>query len=204
MKTLNTCIILFISSAVFTALIPTVSAEMFGGVRLGYYLPQGWSDTHDLIYGSGGDPDYGLELGYTFDFPLELAFAADFISGDGHRVWPDGNGGWETSGDSISYDLRFFTLVARWRFLRGETFSPYLGAGLGIAQFDESGEDSENGTGFLAQGGCDFMLNRLIHFYLEMEYSAYPNVIGDAGASRYFGEDDVGGFLTRLGVRFRF
>jgi len=193
--TLSIVISLFCSSA---------EAGVILGIRGGFNMPQGWADAHDVVYDSSGSLAFGFEAGYTFNFPLEVALGVDFISEDGTRVWPDGQGGWESDETPVSYDLMPVTLVARWRFLREQTFSPYAGAGLGFVTFEESGEDSKDGTGFVLQGGADYYLTKLVKVYVEVEYTSFPDIIGNAGTSGYFNEDDVGGITARLGVRFTF
>jgi opacity protein-like surface antigen len=204
MNTRNIVPILITLSIVICLCCPTADAGVILGIRGGFHMPQGWADAHDVIYDSSGSLAFGFEAGYTFNFPLEIALGVDFMSEDGTRVWPDGQGGWESDDTSVSYDMMPVTLVARWRFRREKTFSPYAGAGLGYVTFEESGEDSKDGTGFVLQGGGDFYLAKRVKLYGEVEYTSFPDVIGNAGTSHYFGEDDVGGLSVRLGVRFTF
>ncbi|MBN1551134.1 hypothetical protein JW979_06680 [bacterium] len=184
--------------------VSAVHAGVFFGFNGGYYLASGWSDTHDLIYGGDGNYCLGLEAGYAFHFPLEVSLNASFISKNGNRVWPDGNGGWESTGESITYDMMPINLIARWRFIREGIFSPYVGAGLGYVQFDETGESTKNGEGFLLVGGGDFFVHQWMKLFVELEWASYADVIGNAGASRYFGEGDLSGLSARTGVRFTF
>jgi len=202
-KTLNRLTLIWVT--ILIGFLPTgTDAGIIAAVHGGYYAPQGWADTHELIFDDSGNYALGFELGYTFNNPLELAVCADFVSGDGERVWPDGNGGWESDGTSVSYDLMPISVIARYRFLREHTFSPYIGAGVGFVQFDESGEDTKDGEGFILQGGGDFYITKLIKAYIEIEWNSFPDIIGHAGASRYFNEDDLGGIFGRLGIRFTF
>jgi opacity protein-like surface antigen len=180
------------------------SAGFIVSVRGGYYIPQGWSDTHKLIYDGSGTISYGLETGYAFSFPLEVLVAVEFASADGHRVWPAEDGGWDVTDDAISYDLKTYSLIGRWRFLKGERVSPYLGGGLGFVQFDETGESAKDGQGFIIQGGSDLSVSRYFTIFVELEWSSFAGVIGNAGASRYYGEDNLGGLTARTGIRFSF
>lgn len=183
---------------------PGASAGIIASIRGGFYSPAGWSDSHDVIYDGSGAFILGAEIGYTFNFPLEIALAYDTLSEDGTRVWPDDQGGWESANESVSYDLRPITAVARWRFLREQTISPYLGAGFGFVKFEETEGKSESGAGFVLQGGGDWYITKLVKLYMEVEWTSFPDVIGEAGVSRYYGEDDVGGIIGRIGVRFTF
>ncbi len=180
------------------------SAALMFGVKAGYYLPQGWQDTHDVVYDSSGEITYGVEVAYRFHFPLELAVSGTFISGDGERVWPNQSGGWEKTGDSVSYDLMPITLIGRWRFLREGRVLPYLGAGIGFVTFEEDGAESQDGTGLILQAGSDFSLGKNLSFFLEVEWASYPDVIGNEGVSRFYSEDDVGGITGYAGLRITF
>ncbi len=169
-------------------------------LHLGYYIPAGWADTYDLVYGGSGEPAYGIELKYLFDMPLELAFTLDMISGSGEAVWPDG----ESSGESISFDLMPLMMYARWRFNPDAKLSPYLGLGGGFVTFKESGRGSKSGGGFGLQGGLDYSFLENLNGYAEIEYTSFPDVIGGGDASLYYGEDDVGGITIRMGIRYLF
>ncbi|MBN1356244.1 outer membrane beta-barrel protein [bacterium] len=189
---------------IMAVLSPAASGGVIVALKGGYYMPNGWADSHDAVYGGSGMVAFGIEAGYTFEFPLEIALGIDFIPEEGNRIWPDGQGGWESTGESISSDLMPVTLVARWRFMRERTFSPYTGAGIGYVQFKETRENAKKGSGLVLQGGGDFYLTKLVKLFVELEYTSFPDIIGDAGASRYFGENDLGGITTRLGARFTF
>lgn len=198
-KIAGTMMIAVLSVCVFTG--AAYGREGFGvSFHVGYYLATGWHDTHDMIYGGSGDPAFGLELKYQFDMPLELALSTDYVTGSGDEVWPDG----EKTGNSISYDLTPVLLYARWRFSPETKLSPYLGIGGGFVTFKESGRGSKSGTGYGLEAGLDYAFTDHVNGYLEVEYTSFPDVIGNGDASLYYGEDDVGGTTVRLGVRYLF
>ncbi|MBN1297784.1 outer membrane beta-barrel protein [bacterium] len=184
----------------------SASAEgRFGiGIRGGLYLVPNWSDTYETIYDNSGELVLGLELAYRVTRNLEIAVAYDQISGDGDRVWPNESGGFEPSGESVSFDLNVISLVGRWMMMSERVLTPYFGLGVGYAQFEETEDDAESGIGFLIQAGLDWSITQHIHGLVEGEYSSYPDVIGEGDLSAYYGEDDVGGVIVRLGLRYFF
>jgi len=197
---------IFLGSLIVLLLCSSVSAEnnFSIGIRGGYYLAPNWADTYDVIYDNGGELAFGLELGYRIFDSLEIGIAYDLVSGDGERVWPDESGGFLGTGESVTFDLNLATIFGRYYFLPEFDVSPYLGAGLGYAMFEETGEDSENGIGFLVLGGMKWDWTQAFQLMIEGEYSAYPDVIGSGDLSEYFNEDDVGGLTVRLGMRYSF
>lgn len=174
------------------------------GIRGGYYLAPNWADTYDAAYDNGGELVYGLEFGYRIIDSLEVGIAYDMMSGDGERVWPDESGGFYPSGESVTFDMNLATVFGRYYFMPRSRLSPFLGAGLGYAMFEETDEDSENGIGFLILGGLSWYWTPSFQLMIEGEFSSYPDVIGSGDLSAYFNEDDVGGFTVRMGMRYSF
>ena len=189
---------------VLTAVSIPCSAALQIGIRGGYFIANGWSETHDLIYDSPGTYSIGAEFTYQFFIPLDLTLAVDVLSASGERVWPSEDGGFEPTGESVSYDMTPITLTARWHFLRESILSPYVGIGVGYVQFKESGEETIDGAGFLVQAGSDVYISRYFRFFFEAEYNSYPDTIGNFGASYYFDESDLGGIVARTGIRVVF
>jgi len=174
------------------------------GLRAGYSLVRNWADTYDVLYDNGGELVYGLELNFQVTERFELVMAYDMMSGDGERTWPDGSGGFNPTGEDVTFDLSMATVYGRYYFRPQSGLSPYLGAGAGYAMFEETDEDAENGIGFLILGGLRWRWTPAFQLMLEGEYSSYPDVIGSGDLSRYFNEDDVGGFIVRMGIRYSF
>ena len=72
------------------------------------------------------------------------------------------------------------------------------------SDFAQSGEDIDQTTsGFAAFGGVDYTIARWIVIGAEGQYRSIPNAIGQDGASKAFGENDLGGLTFRVvfGIR---
>ncbi len=182
--------------------IVTADDKLFIGLTGGYFMPINWDASHDIVYGQSGEPSYGLELGYRFKIPLELAVAWNMIDGEGERVSYGHNEHWEKTGEKISFSLTPITFHARWRFWDNSLISPYVGAGFGYVRFKETGAISTDGIGGSIQIGMDINLPNSFSTFFVGDYGYYPNVIGDAGVSRFLHEDNVGGMTIRLGIKY--
>ena len=183
----------------------TTSAGNFGiGLRGGYYMSPNWADTYDVVYDNGGEITYGFELNYLFTPRFEVGVAVDLISGDGERVWADETGGWVPAGESVTFDIMPITAFGRFYLMPESTLSPFIGAGVGFASFEETDEDSESGMGFLVLGGLKVEATQHLSFLGEAEYSTYPEIIGEGDLSEFFNEDDIGGITIRFALVYRF
>ena len=174
------------------------------GIRAGYYLLPNWSDTYDIIYDNGGEMTMGIEIGYRFSERIEAGIAYDMVSGDGERVWPDESGGWQRTGESVSFDLLPLTVFGRYTFIPESTLSPYIGLAVGYCTFKETDDESTEGFGAAGSFGVKWKRLEPLEILAEVEYATYPDVIGEGDLSGYFSEDDVGGLSARIGLRYNF
>lgn len=113
----------------------------------------------------------------------------------------------------VTLQLRYVEYGGGWRF--GDRINarivPYAGAGLVTLRYQETSDlsnTSENvdttfkGTNVF--GGVDVLVWRWLNAGAEVQYRTFPNAIGAGGASKEFGETDLGGttFRVMLGARF--
>lgn len=172
--------------------------------RAGYYLLPNWSKTYDVIYANNGELMLGAEIALKLSDYWKVGLAVDSIDGDGVRVWPDGRGGWEKTGEKITFELLPITLNLC-RYLPLEIpVTPYWGLGIGYCSFKETEGSSKSGLGFLALAGVEWSINNSFSLLVESEYSSYPDIIGSGDLSHYFSEKDVGGLSLRLSARYSF
>ena len=72
------------------------------------------------------------------------------------------------------------------------------------SSFAETGDDSrESFTGYTVFGWVDVTIWKLIYAGAEAQFRIVPDALGEAGASKEFGETDLGGVVVRVlfGVR---
>jgi opacity protein-like surface antigen len=100
-----------------------------------------------------------------------------------------------------------FELSSGYRFRRHTSIVPYAGVGIGSYGYSETspfaaaGDDvSVRHVGFLALGGAEFKVHRLIGVSAEVQYTHIPGILGAAGLSQDAGENDLGGIAVRAKV----
>jgi opacity protein-like surface antigen len=100
-----------------------------------------------------------------------------------------------------------FTAGYRLRLSSAPRVVPYGGAGMGLYRYQETSgfaEADENvderHSGFVAYGGAEFRLGRLVGLSLDARYTRVSGLLGEDGLSKDFGEDDLGGVAARVRV----
>lgn len=99
-----------------------------------------------------------------------------------------------------------------WRFSLGRAgrFVPYLGGALlGLeyiesSALDQAGDSSDRWfPGIVGFGGADVRIAGWWFAGGEAQFRSVPNAIGEAGVSRVFNENDLGGFTLRATIGIR-
>lgn len=89
-------------------------------------------------------------------------------------------------------------------------FNAYGGGGFLFVSFRETSEfagpednSRESFNGYTVFGGVDATIWKLIYGGAEIQYRTVPDALGEGGASKEFGETDLGGFVFRVlfGIR---
>jgi opacity protein-like surface antigen len=93
------------------------------------------------------------------------------------------------------------------RFRPESRLSPYAGAGIGTYGYKETSPDfSEESTfekrhvGYLAVGGVDYRISRLVGVSGDVQYTRVTGIVGSGGVSQSAGENDLGGIAARFRV----
>jgi len=138
---------------------------------------------------------------------LFVRVAGTHVTKDGTRVFADNNQAFPLNiRDTVSYTP--FEAGVGWRFaVKPPRLSPYLGGAAVIAQFKETSDFADPGdnvsqssTGGEIFGGVDFTVYRCFVVGGEAQYRSLPNALGKGGASKAFGDTDLGGFTARVTV----
>jgi opacity protein-like surface antigen len=89
-------------------------------------------------------------------------------------------------------------------------FNAYGGGGFLFVSFRETSEfagpednSRESFNGYTVFGGVDATIWKLMYGGAEVQYRTVPDALGEGGASKEFGETDLGGFVFRVlfGIR---
>src|SRR5262249_13467363 len=82
---------------------------------------------------------------------------------------------------------------------------PYVGAGVGWYKLSEESDFSDgtddvdsHHTGYLAVGGAEFRLHRVLSAAIDVQYTHVPGLLGKGGISMQVGEKDLGGVSARF------
>jgi hypothetical protein len=147
----------------------------------------------------GGGVQVGLRRGYFVEVAVSRFSATGqrvFVS-DG-RVFP--------LGIPVTTAITPIEVVGGYRF-KGRYLRPYVAAGIGhfsyseVSSFDQAGDEvALGGAGVIVLGGAEVRLHRWVGLGIDAEYTHVPDVLGTAGVSKAFGEDDLGGTALRVKI----
>jgi opacity protein-like surface antigen len=174
----------------FKATLGDASGLVFGGggelsTRMGVFFRADVSrfkETGERVFVSGGQV-------YPLGIPLDITMTPIEFPG-GYRFFTHGGGPGRRGGPRIL---------------------PYAGAGVGIvrykeeSKFDQPGEQIDDSyTSYHVLGGVDVPITRRLSAGVEFQHRWVPDALGAGGASKEFGETDLGGNTFRAQVRFFF
>jgi opacity protein-like surface antigen len=162
------------------------------------------SDTFNAIFGDHRGTFVGVGGQFRWKNILFEVSASQFKE-SGERVFIS-NGEVFKLGIPTTVTIRPIELTGAWRFRPVWHFRPYAGGGIGWHHYKESSdfaEPSENvertDRSYHVVGGAEIRLWRWIAAAAEVRYRTVRDAIGEAGASKEYGEDDLGG--TSLAFR---
>jgi hypothetical protein len=168
------------------------------------------SQAFEAVYDNASAPSFGGGL--------DLISGHVFVQGEVSYLQRTGERVFVFEGEvfplGIPQKLKLTTLGINggYRFGRpASRITPYLGAGVVVAFYNEEADAagaadddsvSENGTGGQALGGVEFRISRWLSAAIEGRYRYIPGVLGDAGVSKEFAEDNLGGGAVAVKLVF--
>lgn len=164
------------------------------------------SSTFDAVLGASNGTEYGGGLSLT-EGPGYLEIGARRFKKDGERVFVTDSGQVFPLGIPARVTMTPLDITAGWRFRPwlNRRLRPHLGLGYTRLRYEESGDFAQDGddvkesfNGFHLVGGGEFRLARLVGITAEVAWTSIGNAIGEAGASKAFDEDNLGGTSLRL------
>jgi hypothetical protein len=94
-----------------------------------------------------------------------------------------------------------------WRFRLQKKLFGYVGGGVTFMSYQEDSDFanaddnvSEMFTGFYVSGGVEVTLTNWLHLRGEVRFASIPDALGQAGASKEFGENDLGGTAAAVKI----
>ena len=179
------------------------SAQVSGALEGGWYDMTNASNSAKAVFdGKSGGPVFGASVRVPFGQSFFVSGHGRFMKKSGERAFV------EAPGKPVfrlghPLDMRIVPVYAllgyEFRRRGNSSLHPYVGLGAGVTSYNEEStvagvKDSFSATkpSYHAALGADYGRGSL-RFGLELAYSAAPKVIGEAGVSKVYGEDDVGG-----------
>lgn len=164
------------------------------------------SDTFDAVLGSGQGQDFGGGINLTRG-RVWLEIGARQFSKSGERVFVTSGGQVFPLGIDTDVTMTPLEVTAGWRFrpLFSGRVRPQLGVGYTrlryeeTAAFAQSGDDVDDTfNGVHVVGGVEVRLHRWVGLGTDVVWTSVADAIGEAGASKAFGEDNLGGTSLRV------
>ena len=179
-----------------------ISVRGFGTVAV---ETQAASDSFDAVLGTPRTMSFGGGLQVTNVWRgLFIEAGAEWASLNGERVFVDGSTV-VPLGIPVEVTVAPLDVIVGWRFSRSRRFVPYVAAGLTSIAYSESSDfaaDDENvderAAGFVAVGGVEVRLHRLLQIRGELRFRRAGGVLGDTGVSQEFQENNLGGVGAAL------
>lgn len=164
------------------------------------------SKTFKAVLGSGQGQDFGGGINLT-QGPAWIEFGARRFSKSGERVFVTNGGQVFPLGIDTDVTITPLEVAAGWRFrpLFSGRVRPLLGVGYTRLRYEESAAFAQDGddvdesfNGFHVVGGAEVRLHRWVGVAADVVWTSVADALGDGGASKAFGEDNLGGTSLRL------
>ena len=187
---------------VVTTVIPEPNLQVFGFGQVGL---QRWraKDTFAAVLGSAQAPMFGAGGQVRVRGRVLVEGSFDYFKKDGERVFvSDG----EVFKLGIRDTVRVMPVSVTVSYLEhAGRFAYYAGVGFGKYLYkedsdfaDPSENISERFTSYHVVGGVELGSLSVIKTAFEVQYTSVPDALGTSGASKSFGENNLGGLQARV------
>jgi opacity protein-like surface antigen len=168
------------------------------------------TQTFDATFGRSFSPFFGggLELVLSERSGFYVDGAISRFKKTGQRAFR-ANGQNFPLGIPLTATITPIELSVGYRFRTSPRLFPYVGLGVGSYGYKETSDFSDAGdnvdtrhSGYLAVGGAEVRVHRLVGIAGDVQYTRVPGILGNGGISKEAGEDNLGGITVRLRVTF--
>jgi outer membrane protein W len=181
---------------------PTVSFRPFFLASTGRAAAK---QTFEAIFGQSSQQFWGGGVQAVFRGGLYVEVAASRFEKTGQRAFVLDEHAFPL-GIPLTARITPLEFSAGYRFRASSRVIPYAGGGLAryayveTSDFAESGENVDSAdVGYLLVGGVEVRAHRWIGVSVNVQYTHVTGILGSAGLSKDFGEDNLGG--TAVGVK---
>lgn len=164
------------------------------------------SQTFEALFGeaSGSFRGFGADLVVAKNVFVELGWSRFEATGERAFLF---DGTVYELGIPLTATITPFEIIGGYRVTAWQRVIPYGGLGFASTRYEESsdfaatGDDvSRSGSGLVVLGGAEVRLARYIGVSADIHYSTLKDIIGEAGISKEYGEDDLGGTAVRFRI----
>ena len=162
--------------------------------------------TFEAILGESLRQFWGGGVQAAFRGGLYVEVAASRFEKTGQRAFVS-NGQAFQLGIPLTARITPLEFSAGYRFRAAPRIIPYGGAGVTRYAYVETSEFAESGesvdasdVGYLVMGGVEVRAHRWIGVSVDVQYAHVTGILGSAGISKEFGEDNLGGTAVRVKV----
>ena len=162
--------------------------------------------TFDAILGDSLQQFWGGGVQAAFRSGLYVEVAASRFEKTGQRAFVS-NGQVFQVGIPLTARITPLEFSAGYRFRASPRIIPYAGAGVARYAYVETSEFAESAdnvdqahVGYLVLGGVEVRAHRWIGVSVDVQYTHVTGILGSAGISQEFGEDNLGGTAVRAKV----
>jgi opacity protein-like surface antigen len=164
--------------------------------------------TFDATFGRSFAPFFGggLELVLSQLSGFYVDGAVSRFKKTGHRAFR-ANGQNFSLGIPLTATITPLEVSVGYRFRVSPRVFPYVGLGIGSYGYKETSDFSDAGenvdtrhSGYLAVGGAEVRVHRLVGIAGDVQYTRVPGILGSGGISKEAGENDLGGITVRFKV----
>jgi hypothetical protein len=167
-------------------------------------------ETFDATFGQSFSPFFGggLELVLSERSGFYVDASASRFKKTGHRAF-------RANGQNFSLAIPLTATITPlefsvgYRFITAPRVFPSVGLGVGSYGYKETSDFSDASenvdtrhAGYLAVGGVEVRVHRLVGIAGDLEYTRVAGILGNGGISKDVGENDLGGLTVRLRVTF--
>jgi hypothetical protein len=185
---------------------PQPGLQLFGFGQVGL---QRWTahDTFAAVLGSAQAPMFGAGVQLRVQGKIQVDGSVDWFRKNGERVFVH-------EGEVFRLGIRDTVRVIPVAFTvayreHTRSFGYYAGVGFGKYLYKEDSDFADPGenidqkfTSYHVVGGVELDTLRLMKTAFEVQYTTVPDALGTSGASRSFGETNLGGLQFRVRILF--
>jgi hypothetical protein len=183
--------------------VPAVSVKPFALATMEWMAA---SHTFNAVFGRSHEPFWGGGVQVALRDGIYVEFGISRFMKTGQRAI-DFNGQAIELGIPLTATITPVELTGGYRVRLWPRVIPYGGVGLSRYHYVETSDFAQAGdnvdtarVGYLVAGGVEFRLHRWVGVGVDAQYTHVTGILGSAGLSQEFGEDNIGGTALRVKV----